>query len=187
MTSCICLIWPMVMSSVDSLHPVTQAAVMFHAWQILGIEQSRDMEAAVLAARHAATTSRLPGQGALFLPLATTGPTAFRGQGTAEDKLEAWFRGSEQACLAALLQLERLTLWRKRAGEAVADLSGRTPALLLDVLEAWPLVSAPLAEAETGVSRAAVQRNFDKLVERGLVREITGQGRYRVWTVAGCR
>lgn len=171
-----------VMASVASLHPVVQALVAFSAWRILGVEQSRDTEAAVLAARHAATMSRLPGQGALFLPLATTGPNAFRGQGTVEDKLAVWIRGAEQACLAALLQLERLTVWRKRASEAVADLSGRTPELLLDVLEAWPLVSAPLAEKETGASRAAVQRNFDRLTERGLVREITGQGRYRVWT-----
>ena len=173
-----------VLSSVEGLHPITQAAVMFQAWRILGVEQSRDMEAAVLAARHAAIMSRLPGQGAVFLPLATTGPTAFRGQGTVEDKLEAWLRGAEQACLAALLQLERMTIWRKRAGKAVADLSGRTPELLLDVLEAWPLVSAPMAEAETSSSRAAVQRNFDRLVQRGLVREVTGQGRYRVWTAA---
>lgn len=173
-----------VLASVDGLHPVTQAAVAFQAWRVLGVEQSRDMEAAVLAARHAATMSRLLGQGAMFLPLATTGPTAFRGQGTVEDKLEAWIRGAEQACLAALLQLERLTIWRKRAREAIADLSGRTPELLLNVLEAWPLVSAPLAEAETGVSRAAVQRNFKRLVERGLVREITGQGRYRVWAAS---
>jgi hypothetical protein len=171
-----------VLSSVEGLHPITQAAVLFQAWRILGVEQSRDMEAAVLAARHATTISRLPGQGAVFLPLATTGPTAFRGQGTVEDKLAAWLRGAEQACLAALLQLERTTIWRKRAGEVIVDLSGRTPELLLDVLEAWPLVSAPMAEEETGVSRAAVQRNFDKLVELRLVREITGQSRYRVWT-----
>lgn len=172
-----------VLASVETLHPVVQSAVLFFAWRMLGVEQSRDTEAAVLAARHGARISRLPGEGALFLPLAITGPTAFRGQGSVEEKLSTWLRGAEQASLAALLQLEQLTIWRKQASEAVADLSGRTPELLLDVLEAWPLVSAPLAEAETGASRAAVQRNFDKLVERGLIREITGQGRYRVWTV----
>ena len=171
-----------VMSSVEGLHPVVQGLVAFSAWRMVGVAQSRDTEAAVLAARIGATMSRLPGQGALFLPLATTGPNAFRGQGSVEDKLAAWIRGAEQACLAALLQLERLSLWRSRASETVTDLSGRTPELLLDVLEAWPLVSAPLAEKETGASRAAVQRNLAELVERGLVREITGQGRYRVWT-----
>ena len=122
------------------------------------------------------------GQGALFLPLATTGPTAFQGQGAVKDKLEAWLRVAEQACLAALLQLERVTLWCKRAREAVQDLSGRTPVLLLGVLEAWPLVSAPLAAAETDALRVAVQRNFERLMERGLARKITGQGWYRMWT-----
>jgi DNA-binding IclR family transcriptional regulator len=41
-----------------------------------------------------------------------------------------------------------------------------------------------LAVAETGAPRAAVQRNLDVLVARGLAREVTGQGRYRVWTTA---
>lgn len=171
-----------VLAGVAGLHPVTQAAVLFQAWRIIGVDQSRDIEAAVLAARHGAGMSRLPGQGALFLPLATTGPTAFRGQGSVEDKLRAWLGGAEQACLAALLHLDRLSAWRQGAATQIADLSGRTPGRLLAVLEAWPLVSAPLAEAEAGVSRAAVQRNFDLLTDRGVVREITGQGRYRVWT-----
>ncbi len=62
-----------------------------------------------------------------------------------------------------------------------ADLSGRTPARLIDALAAQPMLAAPQAEADTGASRAAVQRNLDVLVARGLVREITGQGRFRVW------
>ncbi|MFN7609750.1 MAG: hypothetical protein ACK5QX_02270 [bacterium] len=43
------------------------------------------------------------------------------------------------------------------------------------------MVSAPLAEEITGASRAAVQRNLGTLTERGLTREVTGQGRFRVW------
>ncbi|MEZ5752117.1 MAG: hypothetical protein R3D60_09150 [Paracoccaceae bacterium] len=164
------------------LNPVTQSAMLFHAWRMIGPEQARDVEAAVLAARHGATLSRSPGQGAQFLPLVTTGPGALRGQGEPLRKLSAWIEGAAQACLAALLALERLRVWRQRADAATADLSGRVPALLLDVLETWPLVPAPLAEAETGASRAAVQRNLDRLAERGLVREVTGQGRFRVWT-----
>ena len=37
-------------------------------------------------------------------------------------------------------------------------------------------------QTETVASRAAVQRNLDLLAQRGLIREITGQGRYMVWT-----
>jgi DNA-binding IclR family transcriptional regulator len=39
-----------------------------------------------------------------------------------------------------------------------------------------------MAEKETGASRAATQRNLDRLTEAELIREVTGQGRYRLWT-----
>lgn len=165
-----------------ALHPVTQAAMLFHAWRMIGAPHSRDIEAAILAARHGASISRRPGQGALFLPLSATGPTAFRGAGDPARKLAAWIAGAEQATLGALLQLERLAVWKRATLAALGDLSGRTAARLVEVFAAWPMVAAPLAEAETGASRAAVQRNLDLLTERGLIREITGQGRYRVWT-----
>ena len=71
--------------------------------------------------------------------------------------------------------------WQVKTGETTAALSGLTPARLIACLARWTLVSAPLAEAETGTSRVAVQRNLDVLVARGLAREVTGQGRYRVW------
>jgi Fe2+ or Zn2+ uptake regulation protein len=46
------------------------------------------------------------------------------------------------------------------------------------------MVSAPLAEELSQASRAAVQRNLDLFARRGLIREVTGQGRYRIWTAA---
>ena len=38
-----------------------------------------------------------------------------------------------------------------------------------------------MAETLTDSSRAAVQRNLAWMEARGLVRELTGQGRYRMW------
>ena len=101
--------------SVNDLHPVVQAAILFQAWRMIGPDRARDGEAAVLAARHAASMSRLPGQGALFLPLAMTGPGAFRGQGGVGRKLAVWLADSEQATLAALMELDRLADWRAQA------------------------------------------------------------------------
>jgi Fic family protein len=46
-------------------------------------------------------------------------------------------------------------------------------------------VQAAAAAALTGVSKAASLRNLDEFERRNLVREITGQGRFRFWT-AGC-
>ncbi|PZX36925.1 Fic family protein [Roseinatronobacter thiooxidans] len=172
------------MAGSTDLHPVTQGAMVFFAWRMLGASWSRDLEAATLAARHAAAMSRKPGQGALFLPLVLSGAHTFRGQGPADAKLRAWISGAERATLAALLHLETVSDWHHKAHDAVADLSGRTPKKLIEVFASHPLVSAPMAERETGASRAAVQRNLDRLTDRGLIREITGQGRFRVWCIA---
>lgn len=175
-----------IMAGGRELHPIVAAARLFHAWRILGVPGSADMEAAVLAARVAAATGhgsrRDRGQGAPFLPLAQGGLRALRGQGTARARLAAWLAGATQATLAALMHLDRLDAWRARAGALTADLSGATVPVLLDTLTVWPHLAAPLAQAETGASRAAVQRNLARLIQRGLVREVTGQGRYRVWT-----
>lgn len=65
--------------------------------------------------------------------------------------------------------------------DELSDLSGKTPPALRAVLSEWPLVSAPMAEAMTNASRAAVQRNLAWMEARGLIHEVTRQGRYRMW------
>jgi hypothetical protein len=80
--------------------------------------------------------------------------------------------------------LDDIEAWSARAETEMAPLTGKTPPALRKVLTEWPLVSAPMAEALTGASRAAVQRNLDWMEEQGLVREMTGQGRYRMWRAA---
>ena len=169
-----------VMEACQTLHPVTQGAVLFHAWRIAGQGPARDLEAAVMAACHGASFGR--GR-ALFLPLAMSGVAALRASGSAYSKLAAWIEGAEQATLSASAELDRLVNWQKAARAAISDLSGRTPRMLIDLLAAWPMVSAPMAEVQIEVSRAAVQRNLEMMEGRGLIREITGQGRYRVWVV----
>jgi DNA-binding MarR family transcriptional regulator len=101
--------------------------------------------------------------------------------GAVERRLGPWVQGAHRAVLAALLSLERLTAWRRRAEAETADLTGRTPARLIAALAAQPMLGAGQAGSETGASRAAVLRNLDLLVRRDLVREVTGQGRFRVW------
>jgi hypothetical protein len=160
------------------LSSVTRGCVAFHVWRSLDERQDhvRGLEAAVLGARLAA------GQGGLaFLPLALTGFGALTASGAPEVRLAAWTQGAHRAVLAALMALERLAAWRARAETETADLSGRTPARLIAALTALPMLGGAQAEAESGASRAAVLRNLDVLQARGLVREVTGQGRFRVW------
>lgn len=172
------------LAGLDSLHAATRGCALFHLWRSLEErpDHLRDLEAAVLGARIAA------GQGAKalpFLPLSLTGFTALTVTGSEERRLAGWISGAHRAVLSALMALERLAHWQAKAEAATADLSGRTPARLIAALTAQPMLSAPQAEVATGASRAAVQRNLDTLVHRGLIREVTGQGRFRLWAAAG--
>ena len=168
----------MALDGVSGLSPVVRGCAAFHLWRSLDErpDHLRGLEAAVLGARLSA------GQGGLaFLPLALTGFGALTASGAAEVRLAAWIGGAHRAVFAALMALDRLAAWRARADAETADLSGRTPGQLIAVLAAHPMLGAAQAEFETGASRAAVLRNFDILEARGLVREVTGQGRFRVW------
>lgn len=170
------------MTGCEALHPITQSAFLFHAWKMAGAERAaRDVEGGVAAARLAGEAL---GRGALFLPLAWGSGTALRGQGSIAARLAAFYRGAEQASLSALMMIDRTVGWEQRSVEALKDCSGRTPGELVQVFARWPMVSAPMAEVQTGASRAAVQRNLDLMMSRGVIREITGQGRYRIWTAA---
>ena len=86
------------------------------------------------------------------------------------------------AILKAMRTLDDIEAWTGRAENVMAQLSGRTPIALRKVFAEWPLVSAPMAEAVTGASRAAIQRNLAWMGASGLIREVTGQGRYRIWS-----
>ena len=172
--------WTARMEAAGVLHPITRACMGYHAWSEAGLGPHGDaLEAAVTAARITAGE----GQGAIFAPLALGGGGALRATGMPWDRLAAWLTGMERALLAAMRHLDDIEAWSLQAEIAMAGLSGRTPPRLRALLADWPLVSAPMAEALTGASRAAVQRNLSWMEEHGLVREVTGQGRFRMWAV----
>lgn len=173
--------WLELMADATDLHPITRACLGFHLWSLAGLGQHGDrMEAAVTAARIAASEER----GAVFAPLAMGGAGGLRAGSLPTDRLVRWLDGMETACLTAMRHLDDIEAWSERTGAEMAPLSGRTPPALRDVLTEWPLVSAPMAETLTGASRAAVQRNLAWMEARGLIREVTGQGRYRMWRAA---
>lgn len=173
--------WLGLMAQAADLHTITRACVGFHFWSLAGLGQQGDrMEAAVTAARIAASEER----GAVFAPLAMGGAGGLRAGGPPADRLARWLDGMETACLTAMRHLDDIEAWSARAETEMTPLSGRTPPALCAVLTEWPLVSAPMAEALTGASRAAVQRNLAWMEARGLIREMTGQDRYRMWRAA---
>jgi hypothetical protein len=170
--------WTGLMAQADDLHPITRACMGFHLWSLAGLGQQGDrLEAAVTAARIAASQ----GKGAVFAPLAMGGAGGLRAGGPPAERLSRWLNGMETACLTAMRYLDDVEAWSARAEAEMTQLSGRTAPALRRALTEWPLVSAPMAEALTGASRAAVQRNLAWMEARGLIREITGQGRFRMW------
>lgn len=165
------------LKGVAGCSPLVRGCAAFHLWRSLDErpDHLRGLESAILGARMA-------GQGGMgFLPLALTGFGALTGAGSPERRLVAWVEGAHRSVLAALMMLDRLDSWRERAVAETADMSGRTPARLIAALAAVPMLGAAQAVLETGASRAAVLRNLDQLMRRGLVREVTGHGRFRVW------
>jgi hypothetical protein len=173
--------WLDLMAEAADLHPITRACMGFHLWSLAGLGQHGDrMEAAVTASRVAVSESR----GAVFAPLAMGGARGFRAGAPPTDRLTRWLGGMETACLTAMRHLDDIEAWSAQADARMAPLSGRTPPALRALLTEWPLVSAPMAERLTGASRAAVQRNLAWMEARGLIREVTGQGRYRMWRAA---
>ena len=173
--------WLDVMAAAAELHPITRACMGFHLWGLAGLGQHGDrVEAAVTAARIAASECR----GAAFAPVAMGGAGGLRAGGPPTDRLIRWLDGMEAGFLTAMRHLDDIETWATRAEDEISALSGRTPPSLCTALTEWPLVSAPMAETLTGASRAAVQRNLNWMEKRGLIREITGEGRYRMWRAA---
>lgn len=170
--------WTGVMAQAADLHPITRACMGFHLWSLAGLGHQGDrMEAAVTAARIAAGE----GKGAVFAPLAMGGAGGLRAGGPPNDRLARWLDGMETACLTVMRNLDDIEAWSTRAEVEMTPLSGKTPPALRVVLTEWPLLSARMAETLTGASRAAVQRNLAWMETRGLIREVTGQGRFRMW------
>ncbi|KKN32429.1 hypothetical protein LCGC14_0813870 [marine sediment metagenome] len=174
--------WLDLMAQAADLHPISRSCMGFHLWNLAGLGQHGDrMEAAVTAARIAVSDGPNSNGGAIFAPVALRGAGGLCAAGTPAERLERWLEGMETACLTATRHLDDIEAWSARAETMMAPLTGKTPPALRAVLTEWPLVSAPMAETLTGASRAAVQRNLAWMETRGLIREVTGQGRYRMW------
>ncbi|MGO4909850.1 hypothetical protein ACEN2J_16120 [Pseudorhodobacter sp. W20_MBD10_FR17] len=173
--------WLNLMDAAINLHPISRACMGFHVWNLAGLGQHRDrIEAAVTAGRIAASE----GKGAVFAPMAMSGAGGLRAGGPTAERLNRWLDGMDSATLTAMRHLDDIEVWSARAKNVMAPLSGRTSSTLRAALTEWPLVSAPMAEALTGASRAAVGRNLAWMEARGLVREVTGKGRFRMWRSA---
>ena len=173
--------WLEVMAAAGDLHPITRACMGFHLWNLAGLGQhGGEIEAAVTATRIAASD----GSGAIFAPLAMGGAGGLRASGLPTERLVRWFDGMNSAILTAMRDLDLVETWTIQAESEMAKLSGKTPPAIRVLFAECPIVSAPMAESQIGASRATVQRNLAWMEKHGLIREVTGQGRFRMWRIA---
>lgn len=182
--------WLAMMDQAEDLHPVARACMGFHLWHVAELSPVDDpLEAAVTAARVAIADLAPSGSapGAIFAPIAMGGGGGFRVSGDPPTRLARWLNAMESATFAALRRLEEIEAWAAAAEQTMVPLSGKTPPMLRHLFTSWPLVSVQMAEKLTGAHRATVQRNIDWMEERGLIREVTGQGRYRMWRIVETR
>ncbi len=165
----------------DACHEMTRAACDLAFWRREGLTPWDELLEPVVAAMRTGAGGLAP-----FLPV--SGGHRFDryalkdGEASAEARLRAFYAAAEAGALAALMELDRLTAWLVRARAQIRDLSGRTPPMLIDILTRYPVVSAELVARETRCSAMSARRNLNLFTERGLAREVTGQGRYRFWT-----
>ena len=174
--------WRATVQGLQDVHPLTRAGVAYALWRASGITPFEERLEPAVAALLIGTDELAP-----FLPLADghhLDRAVIGGRaGGAEARLIGFYGAVEAGALNALLMLDRLAAWQARAGQRTADLSGRTPLRLIDTLLRLPVLSAGLVAHDVGCSRPAARRNLALFARRGLVREVTGQARYRFWVV----
>ncbi|SDE42151.1 helix-turn-helix domain-containing protein [Ruegeria marina] len=164
-------------------HEITRAACDLAFWRSEGITPWDELLEPVTAAMIIGAGGLAP-----FLPVA--GGHRFDryavngGEDFAEARLRVFYAAVEAGALAALMELDRLKVWLERARLKTQDLSGRTPPALTDALTRFPILSADLVAQYVGCSPMSARRNLNLFTDRGLAREITGQGRYRFWAAA---
>ncbi|WP_136685717.1 hypothetical protein [Falsirhodobacter xinxiangensis] len=169
--------WRAALDRLGPAHPLTAALFGLRAWRLAGLSAPEDViEAATGAGRAAALENRaLP-----FVPLAPRGLSWGRG-GAVENLLALWLAEIRDGALTSLAELERVALWQQRALAGVANLGGANPGRVISALAARPYATAEDLATAAGVSRDTAERLLPKLLARGLVREITGRGRFRLW------
>lgn len=161
-------------------HLLTRAAQGFASWRQQALTPYEQMlEPSVAALLLGA------GEEAPFLPMAEghrfDRHKVAQGADAAVARLVTFLNAIEAGALRASMELERLAAWRNRAMAATEGLSGRTPPLLIAALLRYPVLSAELASEAVGCSRPSARRNLTLFHDMGLIREVTGQERYRFW------
>ncbi len=164
------------------LHPLARAPALRLLWR------RADLSPPELLAESAVWTARQMAQGceALpFVPLSRHGRGVWIESGDPLRRLARQLDAVRRGADGARVQMQQLTAWAAQARAATAPIKGHNLARVIAVLVARPLASAAMVEQDAGISRMTAERLLMKMQTMGLIREVTGARRFRLWTVTG--
>lgn len=167
------------MNGQGALHPIARGAWARTAWTLADLSPEGDViEAAVWAARVMAEgCTTLP-----FVPLGRAWRRVRQHSGSPVDRLREHCRAVREGATAARQVLLRLQAWAERATAMTAPIKGSSAAKVIGTLTAHPQALTATIEREAGISRDTAERMLVRMQGMGLVREITGTKRFRVWS-----
>ncbi|WP_299847815.1 MarR family transcriptional regulator [uncultured Paracoccus sp.] len=167
------------MAPISDLHPITRAASGRALWRLCDLSPEGNLvESAVWAARHMAASS----SALVFVPLGSAGRRVWPLGGSPADQLARWCEAVAAGSAEARHLVLRLLDWQDRAGRALSRVKGDNAGRVIIALAAAPQALAMDLAERTGCSRDTVERMLTRLQAAGLVRDVTGGLRYRLWT-----
>lgn len=160
------------------LHPLVQGCLAGLLWRQAELSPpDRVIEPAVYAGRLMAEgCERLR-----FAPLGSAGRRVWTASGTVNARLAGHLAAISAGARAARDEIRRLASWAAEARQATAGIRGGNAGRVIAVLAARPLVSAEDVAAGAGISRMTAERMLNKMTAMGVIREITGAARFRLW------
>ncbi len=160
-------------------HPLTRAAAAQYLWRRHGLSALEDV---IEAASYSAILASAELTSLRFSPLGQHGRNVWQAGGSASDRLGAWLEAVRAGAESARQHLRQLRSWRAEALAMAAKMKGETPARLIEAALERPLIGTEDAERSLGISRDSAERGLARLQSMGILREITGRGRFRLWT-----
>lgn len=163
------------------LHPLARGPVAAIAWRQAGLSPADDLaELACWTMRSMAVEC----EGLCFVPMGRQGRQVWLGSGAPDMRLARHLRILTDAATGARRMLGAVAAWRQRALAEATLIKGGNALRVVEVLAAHPLMTTAMVEDAAGISRATSERLLARLRDRGVLREITGTRRFRLWTAA---
>ena len=169
-------------AAMAEVEPLARAPGLRAAWRIA------ELSAPECLTEPACWTGRDMAEGCevlKFVPLGRGGRRVWVDGGPPVERMRRHLEAVLQGTTEARRELRRILDWAVRARDATAPIKGDNPARVIDVLAAHPLMTTAMVETSTGISRDTAERLLARMHAMGLVREITGARRYRLWAAGG--